>query len=230
MGNFKKWWQPEAVRNTNFSIEIYTLKDARHTQFSFGYDRSLGNLYFSIGIWGLFCIFFGYEGKYAPQWRGVVDDNKEFSLRIFDGALWINLWEDPDTWTRGDRRWTIHPVEILFGRMKAEKVLLSDELTEFVEMPEKTYEVTVKVWRWTYWRTRLPLWKDIKQKIEIECEGGIPIPGKGESGWDLDDDAIFSSSRFGLSISEVLEDFRMEIIKHREKYGGVNWFPEGYQY
>lgn len=227
MGSSHKWFYPKFGHE--LSIEAYSFKDARHTMLSFGFDRSDSSIRFAIGIWRLFCLFFAYEGKFAPQWRKGLPFNhqaREFSLRIFDGALWIVLWENPDGWSRDSRQWTIRPMDILFGKMKLDKVLLSEPLDDVLQMPEKAYDITVEVWRYTYWRPRLPFWRDVIQRISIECEEGIPFPGKGENSWDLDDDASFSFSGPAQSIADAVAKWKALIIRDRVRYGGLEWEPD----
>ncbi|MEO0599439.1 MAG: hypothetical protein AAF126_25225, partial [Chloroflexota bacterium] len=160
---------------------------------------------------------FGYED--------LESEHRSIGVRVFDGKIWLDFWSDPHGW--GPRRdLVIDPMQIVFGRMKLDKVLLSDTLTEYMPMPEKDYELEMLVWRYTYWRPRLPFWKDVVKIIEVECEEGIPIPGKGESSRDLDDDAIFSmSGHMDETIPDTLNKWREDIIKRRERYGGTDWQP-----
>lgn len=225
----EKWWSPETKRYTVVELLILTLKDARNsTQWSIGYDRSLGKISFVCAIWGLFAIFLTYEGRFAPQWKSNLPFNKqakELSIRFHHGAMWINLWENPDGWCKTCRQWSFNFMDILFGQKQSRKIVLRDEQVT-VAFPEKEYELIATVYTMSFWRPRLPNKIKTYRYIELATEEGIPIPGKGESAWDLGDDAIFSQSIKTDTIYEAKKSLVDSVINRRLKYGGTNWTPE----
>lgn len=207
-----------------WDFEGYTGKDAHHTGIYVNVNRSERHIKLFMGIWGMFCFWFTVNSKWVPRYTNLETEDREIGFRVFHGSIWFHFWGCTHGW--GPRReWSFTPIDFVFGRMKLDKVLLSDALDEKVFMPEGDYDVTVKVWRYTYWRPRLPFWKDVVKKIEIDCDEGIPIPGKGENAWDMDDDAFFSCTMARDTIDEALTDWRQDILKWREKYGGLNWQP-----
>ena len=60
-----------------------------------------------------------------------------------------------------------------------------------VPMPEGDYPATVQLDQAVWKRPRWPFAQKI-HRADIELDKPIPIPGKGENSWDLDEDAIFS--------------------------------------
>jgi hypothetical protein len=88
--------------------------------------------------------------------------------------------------------------DALFGRPKHSLEVLSEQ---DITMPEGKYPAHVKRERRTWKRPRwfTPL---VREYWDVDVEGGIPVPGKGENSWDCDDDAIFASS-FSVNNAET---------------------------
>lgn len=115
--------------------------------------------------------------------------------------------------------------DLLFGNRTHSSTDIKNGHAELV-MPEKKYEVRYLIFESQWKRKRWPFPKKVK-RIQFAVNGGVPIPGKGENSWDLDDDAIYTSTEplNDRSIETVMEDFAKEIIEIREKRACKNWIP-----
>lgn len=91
-------------------------------------------------------------------------------------------------------------------------------------LPEGEYDLAMDFYT-SYWhRPRSPFIRSI-DRVEVTPSEPVPKPGKGENSWDIDDDATFSSTMpvNGRSVEQIAEDFKADMIKDRERYGGKNW-------
>lgn len=122
-------------------------------------------------------------------------------------------------------RWYLY--DWLFGRVKFAKRTLDSGTTEIV-MPEGRYPATWEIEEYQHWRPRWPFRKT-RQSIDFEIEGGIPIPGKGENSWDIDDDAIFATGcEWHEGKSEVrpcAHKVALRVLETRNRYACLDWRP-----
>ncbi|KPV55047.1 hypothetical protein SE17_00160 [Kouleothrix aurantiaca] len=162
---------------------------------------------------------------------------RELSLSWFDQALWIHLWRDPDeSYGRGgpgfwedarsrQRSITIRPLDILLGRTRCQTDQLGTVITA-LELPEGRYVVRVVIERRTWTRPRWPRPVKVRISATVHSETGIPIPGKGENGWDMDEDAYYSIGTSATTVLEALAAAKESVLKTRRRYGGEHWLPE----
>lgn len=95
----------------------------------------------------------------------------------------------------------------------------------FVAMPEGRYQATVTRVDETWKRPRSPR---VRKAVawEVQVEGGIPVPGKGENSWDCDDDAIFSiHTRGENSMRGATEAMAKSAMGSRSRYASLSWSP-----
>jgi len=183
---------------------------------------------FHIALWHLFSIFVGITLPSLPNWSYSHGD-RTIGFRIFDGALWLDLWINDDEWRSKDPFWKkticIRPMDIVFGRAKhssdQERAPILDTV---VKMPEGEYQATVILYTSTWKRPR-GWWTKVIRRAEIEIPKGIPVPGKGENSWDLDDDAIFGLTCPATTVEEAVQAVIESANRSREKYGGKSWLP-----
>lgn len=186
------------------------------------------------GEWGaglrlFFCTL--YARLESWPWFHVKDHRygeKELSWSIHDGALWWNLWKNTHEHRAKDPKWrrgTFFPLDFLFGRQKYVNVVLSRHTRE-IAFPEGTYPVVVALEHCTWRRPRWPLVRQQRTAtVNVLPESGIPIPGKGENSWDIDDDAVFSLSCPAQTVEEALAHLQQHVERTRERHGGLNWQP-----
>lgn len=184
------------------------------------------DLTLSVGFPG-FQFYWGFEGIFPRKWK-TYDLGRSMGFSVHDGSLWIDFWCDQNGWSR-DMPWyakclCIDPMEIVFGHRKHSERDLDIRDAE-IAMPEGPYQVKIRLFESTWKRPRSPLKKKLL-RVEVKCEGGVPVPGKGENSWDCGEDAVFSSTFPCGSFEQAVADFTADILKTRGKYGGLRWIPE----
>lgn len=157
----------------------------------------------------------------------------DFGFTIHDWAIWVKLfkdwtggWSSSKSWL-GNREFSIHPVDLIFGRQKYSSVSI-EKRNDLAAFPEKTYDVTVEITRDTWRRPRWPWWpmKRWMYRGHVECKEGVPFPGKGENSWDCGMDASFGLTCPATTHADALGRFITNVLESREKYGGKGWRPE----
>jgi len=149
--------------------------------------------------------------------------HKEICVKLHDKGMWVSIWKNPFSWSASDKnRWyrdfCIHPLDIIFGRI----IYLSDDI-ETVQvpfaMPEAHYTLTIKRFRSTWMRPRLPWFKHELLRAEIKPSKPVPVPGKGENSYDCGDDAIHSLTCPATTVGEAVGSFFESIDRQRTRYG-----------
>jgi len=189
----------------------------------------------SLGVW--FACFYLTLERFLPEWCGYPRHMSEHRTGVSvynDGScdgfsISANFHHaggncfDCKGW-RGPH-WYWWPLNTLLGRPAYMSIEI-ESVDSFVQMPEGSYPVQVKLTedRWT--RSRWP-WPLIVHRAHIESITGIPIPGKGENGWDCKDDATFSLTCPAKSVEDAIATLRESAMRTREKRASRNWQPAG---
>lgn len=87
-----------------------------------------------------------------------------------------------------------------------------------IVFPEGNYPVTVTFEEETWSRPRWP-WAKRMRFATITCENPPQFAGKGDNGWDNNDDAIYSMSCQASSIEEAVRAYQQAVYGNRERYG-----------
>lgn len=185
-----------------------------------------------------FGLYVGAEDIWPRRWRFYnpgqkYPSSREWSIKWMDQGLWIYLGRDPDeSWSKAPfwdarsrkREIIIKPLDILFGRTRCttEKLAAAPAV---VTLPEGEYPVQVIIERRTWSRKRAPWWKHVRVNATVESEKGLPIPGKGENGWDMDDDAYFSIGTPETTVEAAAAYAAEQVLKTRQRYASRNWVP-----
>jgi hypothetical protein len=172
-----------------------------------------GSLYIAIpgiSIW--------FHIELPRPWRWLYDERRT-GFDVHSGSFWWRLWVDENDYPRR-RSGTWHFTDWLLGRHKYKEEMISPETPTKVEMPEGTYDATVKIFKSTWKR---PRWfaKSIV-RAEISVPAGIPFSGKGENSWDCGDDALFGSTFACDNMLDAVEHIRHEALKYRKRYGDAS--------
>jgi hypothetical protein len=188
----------------------------------------------------LFALSFGVQRwrwvKRLPgiQWTSVGADGntvydhskgeRELSLRCSDGAIRWRLWRHPDHGRGRDwRDRSFYPLDFLLGRQQySEGPRERHETT--ITFPEAAYPVAVELYTSTWKRPRWPKVLAVS-RADVEMGTPIPIPGKGENSWDMDEDAIWSITCPAATVEEALASLRESVERDRRRYGGEGWLP-----
>jgi hypothetical protein len=159
----------------------------------------------------------------APQY-----EDREVRLAVHDGLVCWDLWVRPHCWSSGTPRWrqgSVNLADAVLGPARYEREVVG-ETRVVVPMPEGGYRgrVVHDVSRWT--RPRWP-WPKVVVGGTLEMDEPVPVPGKGENGYDLDEDAIHSLSFAGNMASDAVGRMVGSALRTRERREGLGWVPEG---
>lgn len=194
-----------------------------HIHFRFTPYGDPNQLSFAIGIPSLFWFHFGSTMR--RKWTFPYDYEREIGVSYHDKALWWRTWSPASSWSRKTPKWRDGNLDferLVKGRAKHSEEDIETVSVQFV-MPEATYPATIRMYKsiWAF-----PRWPaKVITRAEVTIENGIPIPGKGENSWDLDDDAIYESSFVASSWNEAYQKFLKSVQDTRFKYGGRAWKP-----
>jgi hypothetical protein len=155
-----------------------------------------------------------------------ITQETEIAVKWHGGGLWWSLWHSTMEWKSSTPKWRnghFDPADFLLGRHKYSSEELSTENVE-VPMPERMYPGTVTLTRDTWKRPRWPFSRSM-YRANIEVEGGVPHPGKGENSWDCGEDATYSLTCKARTAEEAVGKLVGSVLSSRRRYGGRNWRP-----
>lgn len=151
------------------------------------------------------------------------DEPHAIGVSVHDGGLWWDVWQNDHSGTPKWRHGHFDPVDWLLGRTSfSRRVLRTAEAV--VPMPERGYPAMVSLEEHTWRRPRWPFPRRL-YRADIEVEGGVPVPGKGESDYDCGEDAIFSMTCLAHTPEEAVGRFVESTLTRRQRYGGRDWRP-----
>lgn len=169
----------------------------------------------------------GWRAFLAEHWPSHV--NRELSVSIHNGAFWWNVWTDDNEWDSKTPKWrrgSCYPADFLLGSEQFSETPMGTDVAYAVFSGEESYAVSVKFSECSWKRKR---WPFAKRRIgaEITPITPVPIPGKGESEWDCDEDAVFSTHLHESDTRRAIERFVDSIKETRMRHGGEDWKPSG---
>lgn len=220
-----KAWESTAIRfeiNTsyNFGLGWCVRREERELQLSV----------YLLGLLNVWCTFEGKRLKYEmdPISTSFTWDIKQSVIKI--ELLSKRGWDSSKSAIL-DVYWNY--MDWLFGKTVYSESLpglgivgMGYQPSYVMIMPEGEYRVDLKFSTGYWHRPRLPFVKSI-QRVEIVPQKPVPIPGKGENSWDMDEDATYSSLEAvnGRAPEQIVADFKIGILARRSKYGGRDWLP-----
>lgn len=152
-------------------------------------------------------------------------EDREISIRIFDGTVWWTVWRDPmGDWDRSVPRWregSWNVLDALFGKDKIERETLDTE-DVFLPLPEGDYPATIQLEQCWHRRTRLPRWlQRTYVRADVQpTERAVPVPGKGTAAHNCGDGAVYSASFPARSVDEAITKFVADRLRDRLRHGG----------
>ena len=195
-----------------------------HALLSFGGDDE-NDWQLCLAIPKLFSIFLSLNGI-GKFWK---DSDKRFwktyetGFTYREGLLWLRLLYDDNGYCYGGfrkrKQIVINFENLIFGLSKHSKEALDEPTPIRIPMPEGNYDATIQhiLHKWTFPRFRKPI---VITRTEIEVPNPPQFAGKGENGWDMDDDGIESwSIPSFLTADEAAHEYREAVLKERRKYG-----------
>jgi hypothetical protein len=219
----RAWLSFNSLRHIYF--EWYVGRHSRHTGMTFGIRRDgERELNFFFGIAGLIGLYLAFSGFIRFRYMGADYTERTIGWSIFDGTLWLYPWIDRTGWGPRADPISINPANFFLGRRKYSQTEPTRTYVS-IPMPEGTYHAYVDQYTSMWKRPRWPRVKKV-ERFDITLGTPIPVPGKGENSWDLDDDAVFSSCIAAKSLDEAVQRLVDDILETRRKYGGEGWKPE----
>lgn len=206
----------------------------RHS--STGISFSLGGedeLNFSIRANRLFGLYFSLNKLLPRKWTRNLkwwdwSWGREFGISIHDGIIWFNIFNDTTGWS-SQKSWqdfNFHYIDFLLGRPLSFKKLL-DTGTITIAFLEGNYQIDYKKELRRWWRPRWPFGQKTWIAFDLNMDGNpIPVPGKGENSYDIDDDAIYSMYVGADTLQEAIGKLTQSVYRDRLRYGGKNWKPD----
>jgi hypothetical protein len=207
-------------------VEVYCY-NATHLGMTLEIDGMEHRYLLSVGLpfWT-----FGLRGG-RPRQRSSSRE-REYGWKFHNGTLWLLGGRSPDESSRDDPWWwekTVNLKRLIFGRTRYTRESI-EVGTALIQMPEGPYYATVELYEARWDSPRPLLGRFVRQRVrsaEVELHEAIPIPGKGENSYDLDDDAIYSVSLAANTMEEAAAAVREDALSSRERYGGsVLWQPQ----
>jgi hypothetical protein len=179
----------------------------------------------------LFSVFLHLEKvpRFLERW--VPEEERELSFKIHHNTIWIYLFAEVDCWRNGDwRRIVIHPDDLLLGKDRCTTQFIEERPVD-IHFDNRIYKATAKLEIRTWTRSRFSFLKRSKKDVTLEIEHGIPIPGKGENSYDIEDDALMGTGISSLNLEKPWDELVEEAIQNaitnvqrtRLKYGGEGW-------
>jgi len=168
--------------------------------------------------------------KWLPGVRYVSGDydsgEREIRIAIHNNTLFWLLWQNgmgmrSTSWRDGGFRID----DFFLGRSKYTESARQRHET-VLAMPEGSYPVTVELFTSTWKRPRWP-WPMSIQRANVTVGGGVPVPGKGDNEWDMDDDAIFEGMYAATTVEEALAVLKESALRDRQRNAGEGWIPDG---
>lgn len=147
-------------------------------------------------------------------------EDRELSLRFFDGGMWWLFWMDDGRWLSTDSKWRRgcwRPLDTFLGQHVYHNQVLHTEAVA-IPMPEGDYAATVELSESSWKRPRWPRVRRVR-RAEVTVATPPQFAGKGENSWDLDDDAIYRLTTTAATVAEAIEKYRAAVFKNRERYG-----------
>jgi len=207
--------------------EGYTFKNANKLGISMDVGGDENDISLGVGIKGLFTMYFGVDGLLPRKWKYKhLPDTRNYGISAFDDYISIEFHRDDYGYGKGWRGFhkMINWKDILFGKAKYTEEEIHT-MRGYVRMPEGDYAATIRAYNATWTRKRFVDPMTIT-RYEITPDTPIPEPGKGENGWDQEDDATFCTTIRADSVSDALFRMAQSIMRTRENREGKNWVPD----
>lgn len=146
----------------------------------------------------------------------------------------LYLWNNPTYWERGQPWWwdiSITPMDVIFGRQQYSTSEKTEHKAFTKNIPETWYELKIETYVATWRRPRWPWWPMTKHinRAEVTPSRPVPIPGKGENAWDMDEDATHGMTLMADTWEEAAQRFEESVMETRAKRASVKWVPKDWE-
>lgn len=212
--------------DTTWRFEGYLGKKANHTMIGADLGGDENDILFKLGIKRLFSVYFGVEDllprKLMHKLFGY--DGRIYELSLSEEYFTLDFHRDDYGYSEGWKgiHWMFNWKEFLYGKWEYKSEII-DNKRILVPMPEGNYPATVEIKKVSrgYKRSK----KQLTSNYQIDLDIPIPYEGKGENGWDCEEDGTYSSNIMANSLEEAIQNLVDSSLKYRVRYGGENWKP-----
>lgn len=189
-----------------------------------GFKIDLSRYYFCFAIHYLFGSFYAHVG----------DDDRvppttfECIWQPGSSVLALSLFKRENIFGQREsgygERW--YYLDTLLGPTRLTETVITEAGETEMYMRERAYKVKYEVETSTFKRARWPISRE-RTAISFTPDRPIPVPGKGENSWDINDDAIYSTwMPFTGSVDDAIKEFARSIYRDRKRFGGSeDWIP-----
>lgn len=180
----------------------------------------------------------GWVGWISWDRRGYDWPGREWGIKLWGDHLKL-AWACDDSEMHYDGKggrgrpaagwqWSCFPLDILFGKRVYRREESARE-AHTLTMPEGRYQASCVVTHCTWRRAHWPWWPLTRtlDRLEVDFDPPVGLPGKGENAWDCDDDATYSLTtvlKHG-SVRATLDQFALDTLRERQQRGGLAWRP-----
>lgn len=212
----RKWWR---IKRREVRTEWYFAHKARSSLSAYyRRGRRTEGREWHIAIPFLFSVFLSVNA-----WSIENKDDRELYFAFHDGIVWITVWEHPDNWSKGDRRYVLNWRDWLLGKqVYTDDVVKEGDAEVILPEGEYTAHYIESVSQWSRARGRAV--SERRYQLDFGSRP-IPLPGKGDNEWDMGEDALYATMFPAESLREAVDSVIDDILQTRLKYGGANWKP-----
>ncbi len=118
---------------------------------------------------------------------------------------------------------SLRPADRILGRRECTTEVIAQG-EALVPMPEGCYPATWQRERRTWRRDRIPWPLDTRTDVSLTIKPGVPVPGKGENSWDIEDDAVCGTG--GSTVAAAIGNAVKSALRQRHQYAGPGWTPD----
>lgn len=149
--------------------------------------------------------------------------SRRWGLSVFEWALWFDTGKAKPHW-EGGGSFSWHPLDWLFGRKRCDVQFVDSSVVNILipgghGYEEASYPAKVTHERFTHTRSRLPFWKRVYHRRDVEVEGnGVPHPGKGTCSHNCGETGMQSCGGVYATNEEAVAAFVRAVMDRRERY------------
>lgn len=231
----RAWLQPWGYDKPGFRLDWNLWSHFNHVDFSLDLDEgevSGGVALTPIAVWWAVIDVWKHVQRFGPwdEPGGWKSYKKDIKVSFHEGTLFWTFWYDQSHWSNKMPRWrsgSFTPMDRLFGYADHTKETVKGPVDVLIPMPERPYKATVEIRRETWKRPGLPWKTNEVVRAEIDSKGDpIPLPGKGTTSYNCDEDATYGLITPARTVSEAIGETVKSVLRSRERYGGLDWRPE----
>lgn len=179
-------------------------------------------------IWKILGVYLSFK---PTHWQLYPKKEREWGFHLVDNTLRLHCGALIGEWSHDQPWWwerSIDLADLFLGKNRYREWKRTDIVPISIPLPEGVYPAVARQERRSWKRPRWP--RTLRRTSwYIDVPNGLPIPGKGENSYDLDDDGIYDFGGDG-SLEKAIGRIVGEVLELRKERGGPGWAPmKGWQ-